>query len=107
MSAAEDLLQFHLKAAKLPEPVRELKFHHTRKWRFDFAYPAQMIGIEVEGGVWSGGRHTRGNGYSADCEKYNHAELLGWKVYRFTPAIIKSGEAVAMIALALEASINT
>lgn len=101
MSAAEDLLQFHLKAAKLPAPVREFKFHPTRKWRFDFAYPAHMLGIEVEGGVWTGGRHTRGSGFSEDCNKYNQATHLGWRVYRFTTDMVKSGEAVAMIETAL------
>lgn len=101
MSAAEDLLQFHLKAAKLPEPVREFKFHPTRRWRFDFAYPAHMLGIEVEGGVFSGGRHTRGKGFTEDCAKYNQAAYLGWRVYRFTPDMVKSGEAVSMIEAAL------
>lgn len=63
--------------------VREHKFHPIRKWRFDFAIPQYLIAIECEGGVWSGGRHTRGLGYSKDCEKYNNATLLGWRVLRY------------------------
>ena len=55
-----------------------------KDWRFDFAYPQYMIAVEVEGGVFSKGRHTRGVGYSNDREKYNHAQLLCWKVYGFT-----------------------
>ena len=101
MSAAEDLLEFHIKAAKLPPAVREFRFHPVRKWRFDFAYPAHRLGIEVEGGVWNGGRHTRGAGFSEDCAKYNQATFLGWRIYRFTPDMVKSGEAVSMIASAL------
>lgn len=63
--------------------IREHKFHPIRKWRFDFAIPEFFIAVECEGAVWSGGRHTRGSGYSKDCEKYNNATLLGWRVLRY------------------------
>ena len=65
--------------------VSEHKFHDTRKWRLDFAIVDLKIGIEIEGGVWSGGRHTRGNGFVEDMEKYNAAVTLGWVILRFTP----------------------
>jgi very-short-patch-repair endonuclease len=68
--------------------VAEHKFHPTRRWRFDFANIPAMVAIEVEGGQWSGGRHTRGSGYSADCEKYNEAQLCGWVVFRLTGDMI-------------------
>ena len=63
----------------------EHKFHDMRKWRLDFAIVGLKIGIEIEGGVWSGGRHTRGNGFVDDMEKYNAAVTLGWVILRFTP----------------------
>jgi len=91
VSEAEESLALQIRAVKLPEPVREHRFHETRRWRFDFAYPAHMLAIEVEGGVWSGGRHTRGSGFTKDCEKYNTALMDGWRVYRCTPDMIKSG----------------
>ena len=81
VSKAEETLAFQIRAVKLPEPVREHRFHETRKWRFDFAYPSQKLAIEVEGGVWSGGRHTRGSGFTNDCEKYNAALMNGWRVW--------------------------
>lgn len=67
------------------EVESEFYFHPTRKWRSDFALPLQKILIEVEGGVWSGGRHTRGSGFVGDMEKYNAAAVLGYRLIRFTP----------------------
>lgn len=63
-----------------------------RGWRFDFAFPEKKIAIEIEGGVWSGGRHTRGYGYKADIEKYNAAAMQGWKLNRFTADDLRSGK---------------
>lgn len=65
--------------------VKEFKFHPTRRWRFDYALPAHKIALEVEGGVWTGGRHTRPQGFLGDIEKYNTATLMGWRVFRTTP----------------------
>jgi len=101
VSKAEETLAFQIRAVKLPEPVREHRFHETRKWRFDFAYPSQKLAIEVEGGVWSGGRHTRGSGFTNDCEKYNAALMNGWRVYRCTPDMIKKGIVVADLSILL------
>lgn len=76
---------------------REYKFCHERKFKFDFADKDIMVAIEIEGGTWSGGRHTTGSGFAADCRKYNLATSLGWKVFRFTGEMVKSGEAVNFI----------
>ncbi|MGL5914018.1 MAG: hypothetical protein ACRCZB_07615 [Bacteroidales bacterium] len=66
------------------EAIMEHKFHPTRRWRFDFAIIEQKIAIEVEGGVWTNGRHTRGKGFIGDMEKYNTATAMGWRVLRVT-----------------------
>lgn len=73
------------KIAGLPVPVAEHKFHPTRKWRFDYAWPDRLVALEVEGGVWAQGRHTRGSGFVKDMEKYNAAAALGWRVLRALP----------------------
>lgn len=70
--------------------LREHKFHPERRWRFDFAAPCAMVALEIEGGVWSGGRHTRGKGFIGDCHKYNGAVARGWKVLRVTPQMMES-----------------
>jgi very-short-patch-repair endonuclease len=71
-----------------PEVVEEHRFHSTRKWRFDFAHLETKTAIEIEGGVWSGGRHTRGAGYSKDAEKYNEAAFEGWAIIRLVGSAI-------------------
>ena len=65
--------------------VKEFKFHPVMKWRFDYAVPEHKIALEVEGGVWTGGRHTSPKGFLGDIEKYNTATLMGWRVFRTTP----------------------
>lgn len=65
--------------------VKEFQFHPKRRWRFDYAIPDHKIALEVEGGVWTQGRHTRPQGFLGDIEKYNTATLMGWRVFRTTP----------------------
>lgn len=78
----------------------EFKFHPTRKWRFDFAL-AKGIAVEVDGGIWILGRHSRGAGMEADNEKINEGALLGWRVLRFSTQQVKSGYAIDVIRRAL------
>lgn len=70
--------------------VREYRFHPTRRWRFDYAIPEHKIAIEVEGGVFTQGRHTRPKGFLGDMEKYNTATLYGWRLFRTTPSKLVS-----------------
>ena len=73
---------------RYPDPLREQKFHDTRKWRFDFCWPDQMIAVEIQGGQWIKGGHTSGKGLQRDCEKYNEAQFKGWKVFLFSTSMI-------------------
>jgi very-short-patch-repair endonuclease len=93
----DDLLASHLRINGVDGAQREFRFHPTRKWRFDFAFPSCKLAVECEGGIWTGGRHTRGVGYSKDLEKYNAAALEGWTVLRFTRAMVRSGDAIRSI----------
>ena len=66
----------------IPLWVTEHRFHPTRKWRFDFAWPDSMVAVEIEGGLRQSGRHQSYTGFLADAEKYEAALRLGWTVYR-------------------------
>jgi hypothetical protein len=99
MNAVQQLA-FQLKALKI-QFESEFIFHPERKWRLDFALPLDKIGIEVHGGVFSQGRHTRGAGFTNDREKMNEALILGWRVIEVTAEHIKSGQALRWIERAL------
>lgn len=95
MSEAEDVLALHCKVNKI-EFQREYKFHPTRKWRADF-FMGHMLLVEIEGGIFVNGRHSRGAGMEADMEKYNAAQELGYTVLRFSSGMVKNGSAIAMV----------
>lgn len=100
-TVAEILLMKHMQETGIGF-YREYKFHPERKWRFDFAFDLTLIGkarygLEIEGGAWTNGRHTRGKGFEADIRKYNEAAKLGWTVIRFTPNMIQRGESKAFL----------
>ena len=63
--------------------ILEYKFHDTRKWRIDIFIPDLKVAIELEGGVYTYGRHTRPKGFLADIEKYNKISILGLKLLRY------------------------
>jgi very-short-patch-repair endonuclease len=79
-----------------PPPVAEHRFAPPRRWRFDFAWPDQMVAVEVDGGQWAaqGGRHAR----DTDREKMNAAAVMGWRVLRFSPDML-SNDPVSCIGL--------
>ncbi len=81
----------------LPVPVREHRFHETRKWRFDLAFIEHKLAVEIEGGIWNYGRHNRAATFIKDMEKYNNACLLGWNLLRFTTDDVKKGDALKVI----------
>ncbi len=82
----------------LPVPVREFKFHPSRRWRIDYCWPSIKLAVEIEGGIWlKKGGHTTGVGFSKNIEKYNNLTLLGYRLLRFTPAQERNGDAIEMI----------
>ena len=92
-------------APDAPLPEYEYRYMATRRWRFDRAWPLSMVAVELEGGVYSNGRHVRPAGFEADCEKYNAAVALGWRVFRFTAKMLDNDPytCIQQVVRALEA----
>ena len=76
-----------------PPLFAEYHFAPGRNFRFDRCHPYARIAIEIDGGTWSGGRHTRGAGYRDDCIKLNSAASLGWLVFRLTSDMLRDDPA--------------
>lgn len=77
----------------LPGGVAEHRFAPPRRWRFDLCWPSAMLALEVNGGLWVRGRHSRAKGQESDYEKHAHATLLGWRVIWASTRQVESGEA--------------
>ena len=72
-------------AAGIPNPVPEHQFEATRKWRFDYAFLEQRVAVEIQGGLFTGGRHTRGPALRDEYEKLREAAADGWLVLPVPP----------------------
>jgi hypothetical protein len=66
-------------------PEAEVRFAPPRRWRFDFAWIDEKVALEIQGGVFTHGRHTRGGALLKEHEKLNAAAAAGWKVLYCTP----------------------
>ena len=73
----------------LPEPQPEYRFDPKRRWRIDYFFhdtqTGRKVALEVEGGAWTAGRHTRGAGFVKDMEKYNALSAAGIALVRVVP----------------------
>ena len=101
--ALELTLAHQLRALGLTDGMRtQVAFHPTRKWRFDFCWPDRMLAMEVDGGTWVGGAHSRGSGQEKDCEKLAAAVILGYRVMRATTNQVKDWTAARWLEAALQ-----
>lgn len=91
-----------LKAAGLTYGlIRQYAFNEARRFRADFAWPHAMLLLEVDGGSWISGAHSRGSGIARDCEKGAHAAIGGYRVIHCTSNQVENGQALAWVAAAL------
>ena len=100
-SAVEELLAQHLKEKKI-EFEREKRIIPQRKFQWDFVI--NKLAIEVQGGIWKGGRggHTSGTGYQRDCEKMQLLVMEGYTPVFFTSDDVRKGRAIKWITKYLE-----
>lgn len=84
-----------------PVPVPELVFAPPRRWRFDLAWVQAQVAVEVQGGLFTQGRHVRGPALQREFEKLNTAQLAGWIVLLILPGQITDGTLTDLLQQAL------
>jgi hypothetical protein len=108
VSGLEDTLAWQLEVAGFPKPERQYRFHTTRRWELDFAFPGAVppLAVEIEGGLYQASSgHRSLKGVLRDIEKYNQLCILGWRLIRLTSTMIEDGSALTLIEEALR--VNT
>jgi very-short-patch-repair endonuclease len=85
-----------------PDTKQEVVFSHfmptNRKFRADFLCPGLKMIIEINGGQYNSGRHTRGGkGYETDLTKLNLAQMNGYKIIQFTYQMLQRGEHLTLL----------
>lgn len=100
--AVEDLLAFQLTAYQVPYE-RNFRIHPERRFAADFYLRAPALVVEVDGGGFVQGRHSRGQGIENDCEKSALIACLPARLMRVTPRQVRSGNAVQWILRACNA----
>lgn len=92
-----------LHAHHLPAPLAEYQFAKPRKWAFDYAWPmGDGLALEIQGGLFTGGRHVRGAALLKEQEKLCEAAIRGWRVLFCVPDDVKTGKVFAILKRALE-----
>jgi hypothetical protein len=66
----------------------EVKLIPKRRFRFDYVHLLSKIIIEVNGGNWAGGRHTRPANLVNEYEKLNLIQSMGYNVFILTGEMI-------------------
>lgn len=109
-STAELLLEAQLQQAGIPFE-REYRFAPPRRWRADFRvgtyyghlfhHSHDPLLVEIDGGGYVAGRHSRGAGMEKDAEKQSAAAILGYRVIRATPRQVEDGRCLSWIRQAL------
>lgn len=102
-SQLEATLAFQLQAEGITDYQAEYRFAPPRRWRADLYLPAADLLVDVQGGIYVNGKHSRGAAQEKDYEKANTAQIMGFRFMQFGPSQIRSGEALATIKRALEA----
>ena len=94
-------------AEGIEAPVPEYRFHPTRKWRSDYAFVGARILMEVDGGLFINGGHSRGKARENDYSKDANALIMGWRVLRVSTGQLKSGLAMVWLKAILAASASS
>ena len=93
-SKLETKVARQLSMANFPAWEQQFRFHPTRRWRLDFAWPECKVAMEVNGGTFIGGRHSNGPAMHSEYEKLNAAQSDGWIVLQFDTWHVRDEEIV-------------
>lgn len=97
ISALAAKFEVYWNAQNGPELEAEFRFHPIRQWRFDYVHHASKTAVEIDGGIFNKGRHTRAKGYQGDCDKLNAAALFGYHVFRLTTGQVSAERVLQII----------
>jgi very-short-patch-repair endonuclease len=100
-STPADELAFQLLSVKTQFFEREFQIVPDRRYRADFFFIRARLIVEVDGGGWVNGRHSRGYGIENDAEKSALIARMPARLMRVTPKQIKDGRALDWILKAL------
>ena len=104
LSPGEATMEQHLRCHGISFD-REVRLIPERRWRADFVLPdPYRIVIEVDGGIWNGGRHGRGAGIESAYEKINRFTLAGYRCFRYSTRQVISGMAIDDVLCAIGAT---
>jgi hypothetical protein len=94
-----DVFQNFCQSEGLPIPLKEVRTIPGRLFRTDYFFQKgdKKVALEIEGGVWKGGGHTSGVGFTKDVEKYNAYAEEGIYLYRAVPRTFVSMKTVNAI----------
>jgi hypothetical protein len=73
-----------------------VRFHPTRRWRIDLTVHQDgwpPVAVEIQGGIWTGGKHGRGSGLMKDFEKQAALAAAGYRFVPVTPQDCRTGTA--------------
>ncbi len=101
LTASQQRFLAMIDSSGLPAPVCEHRFHPSRKWRFDYAWPAARLALEVQGGIFVQGRHSRGAALLKEWEKLNTAAAYGYRVLFCQPADLCKADTLLFISAVL------
>lgn len=94
-------LNTQLRAIGARQGRPEFRVHPARKLAYDLGFEAHSLVVDVDGGAWlpgGGHSHSRGSNFERDRRKDALALVMGYRVLRLTPRMVKDGTGAILIA---------
>lgn len=89
-----------IKSAKLELPFEQFKVFVDRRFRLDFAWPAQKVAVLIQGNV-----HRIQEKFYRDCELFCLLTMAGWKFLPLSRKEVKSTKGLKWLKTLLAAEL--